>query len=77
MTNSPSLPPRKRVLELNADHPLAARLKSLVDAGDAGGKLKDWGDLLYGQALLAEGSPLPDAPRFSKLVSDLMLASSK
>ncbi len=71
------VPPRKRVLELNADHPLAARLKSLVDAGDAGGKLKDWGDLLYGQALLAEGSPLPDAPRFSKLVSDLMLASSK
>ena len=71
------VPPRKRVLELNADHPLTARLKALIEAGDTTGKLKDWGDLLYGQALLAEGSPLPDAPRFSKLVSELMLATSK
>ncbi|MCY3002451.1 MAG: molecular chaperone HtpG [Planctomycetota bacterium] len=71
------VPPRKRVLELNADHPLTAKLKSLFEADAQSGKLKDWADLLYGQALLAEGSPLPDAPRFSRLVSELMLASAK
>jgi molecular chaperone HtpG len=71
------VPPRKRVLELNADHPLTSKLKSLFEADAQSTKLKDWADLLYGQALLAEGSPLPDAPRFSKLVSDLMLATAK
>jgi HSP90 family molecular chaperone len=33
--------------------------------------------LLLGQALLAEGSPLPDPARFSKLVSALMLSAAK
>lgn len=69
-------PPRKRVLELNAEHPLTRKLKELHDEGPETGRVKDWGELLLGQALLAEGSPLPDPTRFSQLVSDLMLAST-
>ena len=38
-------------------------------------KLKDCGELLFGIALLAEGSSLPNPTRFSQLVSQLMLVS--
>ena len=61
-------PKEKRILELNATHPLVARLKGLD--GDA---LKDAVDLLYGQALVAEGSPVPNPSRFGKLLVSLML----
>ncbi len=61
-------PKEKRILELNATHPLVEKMKGLT--GDA---LKDVVDLLYAQALVAEGSPVPDPARFSKLVVSLML----
>ncbi len=69
-------PKRKRVLELNAQHPLVERLKVLGQNSERE-QLKEWSELLLGQALLAEGSPLPDPSRFSKLVSSLMLAAAK
>ena len=61
-------PKEKRILELNGGHPLVAKLKGLE--GDA---LKDAVDLLYGQALIAEGSPVPDPVRFGKLLTGLMV----
>ena len=61
-------PKEKRILELNASHPLVAKMKGLE--GDA---LKDAVDLVYGQALVAEGSPVPDPARFGKLLVSLML----
>ena len=61
-------PKEKRILELNGSHPLVEKMKGLE--GDA---LKDAVDLLYDQALVAEGSPVPDPARFSKLVVSLML----
>ncbi|MCC7014212.1 MAG: molecular chaperone HtpG [Planctomycetes bacterium] len=67
-------PERKRVLELNLDHPLASKLKELHEAGRSA-ELKDCGELLFGIALLAEGSSLPNPTRFSQLVSQLMLVS--
>ncbi len=70
-------PKRERILELNADHPLTQRLKHLHDADAASPRIKDWGELLLGQALLREGSPLPDPARFGQLVSELMLANTK
>ena len=62
------VPHEKRLLEVNAAHPLVAKMKTL--SGDA---LKDAVELLYCQALVAEGSPVPDPARFTKLVTDLML----
>jgi len=61
-------PKSKRILELNATHPLVAKIRDLKD--DA---LKDAVDLLYAQALVAEGSPVPDPARFGKLLTSLML----
>ncbi len=70
-------PKRKRILELNAQHPLMERLRALHGAPGDAEKLKEWSDLLLGQALLAEGSPLPDPARFSRLLSSLMLSAAK
>ena len=61
-------PKEKRILELNAAHPLVEKIKGLE--GDA---QKDAVDLLYAQALVAEGSPVPDPARFGKLLVGLML----
>jgi molecular chaperone HtpG len=61
----------KRALELNPTHPLIERLESLRTADD--GRFGDYCELVLGQALLAEGSPLPDPRRFGKLVNDLIL----
>ena len=61
-------PKEKRILELNGTHPLVAKMKGLE--GDA---LKDAVELLYGQALIAEGSPVPDPARFAKLMTALMM----
>ena len=66
-------PATERVLELNPDHPLITRLAEL--AAEGGSELADRADLLYGQALMAEGSPVPDPVRFSRLVVDLLTSS--
>ena len=62
------VPHEKRLLEVNASHPLVTKMKDL-----AGDELKDAVELLYDQALIAEGSPIPDPGRFSKLLTALML----
>ena len=65
---SQEVPHEKRTLEINASHPLVAKMKGL-----AGDELKDAVDLLYDQALIAEGSAIPDPARFTKLLTALML----
>jgi molecular chaperone HtpG len=67
-------PPRKRILELNPTHPLIERLAELHAADARSPRIKDWSDLVHGQALLAEGSALPDPARFGRLVTELMLS---
>lgn len=62
------VPHEKRTLEINAAHPLVEKMKGL--SGDA---LKDAVELLYDQALIAEGSAVPDPGRFTKLLTQLML----
>ena len=62
------VPHEKRTLEVNASHPLVMKMKDL-----SGDELKDAVDLLYDQALIAEGSAIPDPARFTKLLTALML----
>ena len=62
------VPHEKRTLEVNASHPLVAKMKGL-----SGDELKDAVELLYDQALIAEGSAVPDPARFTKLLTALML----
>ncbi len=66
-------PPTARILELNASHPVVQKLEAMHQAQPDDATILDYADLLYGQVLIAEGSPLPDPPRFAKLVGKLML----
>ena len=68
-------PRKERILELNPSHPLTARLSTLAQEDRA--RFGDYLDLLLGQALLAEGSPLPDPNRFASLVTGLLVGETK
>ncbi len=60
-------PESRPILELNPTHPLVARLK-------AGGQdLADWAQLLFDQALLAEGGQLEEPAAFVQRINRLLL----
>ena len=64
--NAPSSAP---ILELNPGHALVEKLKSAADDE----RFNDLGELLYGQAVLAEGGQLDDPARFVKTLNKLLL----
>ena len=63
-----NVPEERRILEINAAHPLVAKIKGL-----SGSAFADAVALLYDAALIAEGSPVEDGARFAKLLADLMM----
>ncbi|HET6764351.1 MAG TPA: molecular chaperone HtpG [Longimicrobiaceae bacterium] len=63
---------QRRILELNAAHPLVQGLRRRFDANPDDAVLGDYGELLLGWSLLAEGSEPHDAVRFTQLVAGLM-----
>ena len=66
------VPKQLRTLELNPDHALLKRMKAMLETDKDNPKLADYVELLYGQALLGEGSALKNAQRFTRLVAELM-----
>ncbi len=71
-----TLPPSKRILEVNADHPVIQSLQKLHSANPDDPKIASYAELLHGQALLAEGGQLNDPARFAELVADLMVSAA-
>ena len=67
-----SLPPSKAVFEINPDHALVERLQAETDEA----RFKDWVDVLYDQAVLAEGAQLEDPSAFVRRVNALLTQSS-
>ena len=65
------VPKDKRILELN---PLQ-NMKEIFEKDKDDQVLADFIDLVYGQALIAEGSPVKNPSRFAKLVSSLMVGA--
>jgi len=59
----------KPILEINPDHPIVQRLKAETDAA----RFADWSQILFDQALLAEGGQLDDPASFVKRLNALML----
>ncbi len=70
------VPANKRILEINPDHPVIKKLYDLHEADPTSEQVKEWVALLYDQALLAEGSPVPDPQRFARRISALMSQAS-
>ena len=66
------LPAQKRILEVNPSHPIVRGLKERFDRGERREEVDEWIRLLHDQALLAEGSPLPDSGAFARRMSTLM-----
>ena len=71
------VPVNKRILELNPKHPLVESMQNLFNADKGSPELQKYSHLLYDQALLTEGSPIPDPLAFAKNVADLMVKAAK
>ncbi|NLN62920.1 MAG: molecular chaperone HtpG [Myxococcales bacterium] len=70
--NKMKVPTHKRILELNPDHPVIAKIKADFEADKDSADISETAALLYGQALLLESSPLPDPVAFARRVAKLM-----
>ena len=62
------VPRGKRVLEINPKHPIFEKMTGLDSETQ-----KDWAEIIYSQALLNEGSQIPDPLKFSKQIAKLMV----
>ncbi|MFZ4395246.1 MAG: molecular chaperone HtpG [Kiritimatiellia bacterium] len=69
------VPKETRILEVNASHPLLARMQQMFAANREDPRLADYVEMLHGQALLAEGASPKDPRKFTKLVADMMTNS--
>jgi molecular chaperone HtpG len=68
------VPRTGRILELNPNHPIIRNLRLLVDRNDE--HVGDWIEVLYDQALVAEGAPLEDPNGFARRITSLLTSAS-
>ncbi|NLN61142.1 MAG: molecular chaperone HtpG [Deltaproteobacteria bacterium] len=68
------VPPEKRVLEINTNHPLLAKIRALHETDKESAVLGDYTDLLFDLAVIAEGGKIANPSRFSKMIGDLMVS---
>lgn len=61
----------KRIMEINPKHPIFDRMLKLNEA-----QQKEWSELLYAQALLNEGSKIPNPAEYGQKIAELMLNAS-
>ena len=71
------IPEIKRTLEINPEHPVFEAMNALFEQDSKDKRLHEYSHLLYGQALLLEGSKPEDPSVFAKYVSKLMLENLK
>ena len=67
------IPESKRILELNPKHPLLEAMFEPSKQSDKAPELEMYAKVLFDQALLTEGSPLPDPAAFAREVTKLLL----
>lgn len=67
-----TVPEVKRVLELNIDHPVIAKINTLLETDKENPLINDYTDLLMDMAIISEGGKIENPSKFSKMVGDLM-----
>jgi molecular chaperone HtpG len=77
MQQGADVPVQKRILEINTKHPLIKALSELNQKGEGGAALAESIELLYDQALLAEGSPIDDPARMARRLTKLLQSSAE
>lgn len=65
-------PKQRRILEVNAGHPIVDGLRRRFAAEGDSPAVAEYAELLFGYALLAEGSEHPDPPAFNRRLVELM-----
>jgi molecular chaperone HtpG len=71
------MPSQRRILELNLEHPLVKSVTVLDEREPGSERVRDWLELLYDQALLAEGSPIEDPAGFAKKLTRLLTTAAE
>ncbi len=66
----------ERILELNTEHPAVIALKKIFDANSADERIGTYAQLLYGQAVIAEGSKVKDPVAFANLINQLLVRNA-
>jgi molecular chaperone HtpG len=70
------VPPQKRILEVNPEHPVISELQRLADDPARAEDFARWSSLVFDQALIAEGC-LPDDPaRLARSIAQLMKSAA-
>lgn len=65
------VPEQKRILELNPDHTVIKKLQTMAESGN-GEDVTEWSNLLFDQAMVAEGILPKDPAAFAKAITRLM-----
>lgn len=68
-------PEQKRVMEVNVNHPVLTKMKTIFETDTANPVLKDYSELLYDIAVISEGGKLDNPSGFSRQLGDLMAKS--
>ncbi len=68
-----TMPTQKKILEINPDHKLIELLKKEFESNHSSVLVKDYTELIYEQALIADGDKLQDPVSFTKKLTDLMI----
>ena len=66
------VPKVKRILEINPSHAILQKLQARFEQDRRDPVVREFADLIYGQALLAEGNQPPDPAAFSKKLAEVM-----
>ncbi|MFA6624118.1 MAG: molecular chaperone HtpG [Fibrobacteraceae bacterium] len=69
-----NVPKSKRILEINPAHPICKMLREKAEKSE---DLGDWPKALYGQAVLAEGTQLPNPAEYVQAVNKLLTGMVK
>lgn len=77
MGRGDELPPSKRILELNPEHPAVRKLREIATQNANDPRVEDLGRLLYDQAVIAEGSRVKDPVAFARRINALIVENVK
>lgn len=67
-----AVPESKRILEINPEHPILVNMNDRYGKDPKDAELEEWVQLLYDQALIAEGQMVSDPMAYSRRVNDLL-----
>ena len=67
------IPPSKKILEINPDHPAVAAVEKLFTKDSRDPRLEKYAVILYEQAVVAEGSRVRDPIAFARRINELLV----